>query len=180
MPTLVIASEANAQGFISPSSGYNFGGDSGCPSATDCEDKNWNFALSGGALGGIVGFEAELLYEGAFLGQRRDETSSVLTFMANFLLAPRISIVQPYALAGVGMIRTTVEDTLTNSDASESQIGWNVGGGLIVFVHPNIGIKGDVRYYHSFEALDLLDLEVDLGSESLDFGRAAFGVVFRF
>jgi hypothetical protein len=34
---------AHAQGFISPSFGYAFGGDTGCRSATDCKDKNWNW-----------------------------------------------------------------------------------------------------------------------------------------
>jgi hypothetical protein len=51
----------------------------------------------------------------------------------------------------------------------------------MVFVHPNVAIKGDIRYYHSFETLDLLgiDFETEEGNR-LDFGRAAFGVVFKF
>ena len=176
---LVNPPHANAQGFISPSFGYNFGGDSGCLEAFDCEDKNWNFALSGGALGGIVGFEAEWLYEKEFLGASPDLRSSVTTFMGNFLLAPRISIVQPYGLVGVGLMRTEVEDVF-GDDESENQIGWDVGGGVMVFVHRNVAIKGDVRYYHSFEATDLLGFDLNLDDNSLDFGRFAFGVVFKF
>ena len=169
---------AQAQGFISPSFGYNIGGDSGCPTALDCEDKNWNFALSGGALGNIVGFEAEWLYEDAFRGETLNDTSKVTTFMGNFLVAPRISIVQPYGLIGIGLMRTEVE-TLGVSE-SENQIGWDIGGGLMVFVHRNIGIKGDIRYYHSFEATDLLGIDLNLDNNKLDFGRFAFGVVFKF
>ena len=175
---VVGAPSAHAQGFVSPSFGYNFGGDSGCRSATDCEDKNWNFGLSGGALGGIVGFEAEWLYEGEFLGSSSIEKTRVMTFMGNFMLAPRISIVQPYGLAGIGVISTSFEDAL-GADETDNKMGWNVGGGLIVFVHRHIGLKGDVRYYHSFEVTDLLDLELDRENK-LDFGRAAFGVVFKF
>lgn len=170
---------AHAQGFISPSFGYNFGGDSGCPSAIDCEDKNWNIGVSGGALGGIVGFEAEWLYESEFLGKTRDDTTKVTTLMGNFLLAPKISIVQPYGLAGIGLLRTVVEPSVGDEE-SENQIGWDIGGGLMVFVHPNIALKGDIRYYHSFEALDLLGFELNRDDNSLDFGRAAFGVVFKF
>lgn len=172
---------ARAQGFISPSFGYNFGGDAGCLEAFDCEDKNWKFGLSGGALGSIVGFEIEWLYANDFFGDTGNQANTVTTFMGNFMLAPKISVVQPYGLAGIGLMRTAVDDAL-GEDESENQIGWDVGGGLMVFVHPNVAIKGDVRYYHSFEALDLLDLEVDLGDEEnrLDFGRAAFGVVFKF
>jgi opacity protein-like surface antigen len=170
---------ASAQGFISPSFGYNFGGDSGCLEAFDCEDKNWNFALAGGALGNVVGFEAEWLYESEFLGETRDQTSKVTTLMGNFLLAPRISIVQLYGLAGIGLMRTAIEDTL-GEDQSENQIGWDIGGGVMFFVHRNVAIKGDIRYYHSFEVTDLLDFELNRGDNRLDFGRAAFGVVFKF
>src|SRR5262245_55668429 len=132
--TMVGARPARAQGFISPSFGYNFGGDAGCLEAFDCEDKNWNFALSGGALGSIVGFEAEWLYEKEFLGDVPDQRSSVTTFMGNFMLAPRITIVQPYGLVGIGLMRTSVEDVF-GGDESENQIGWNIGGGVMVFVH---------------------------------------------
>jgi hypothetical protein len=176
---LVHPSRVEAQGFISPSFGYNFGGDAGCLEAFECEDKNWNFAISGGALGGIVGFEAEWLNEPEFLGETRTETSEVMTVMGNFMLAPRISIVQPYGLVGIGLMRTTVEDAL-GAEESENQIGWDIGGGLMLFVHPNIGIKGDIRYYHSFEVTDLLGIDLNRDDNKLDFGRAAFGVVFKF
>jgi hypothetical protein len=53
---------ANAQGFISPFIGYNFSGDSGCPQITNCEDKHANYGVAFGALGSIVGFEAEFAY----------------------------------------------------------------------------------------------------------------------
>jgi opacity protein-like surface antigen len=176
---VVATPNADAQGFLSPSFGYNFAGDSGCLSATDCEDRNWNFGISGGALGRIVGFEAEWVYEGEFLGTSPIEKTRVMTLMGNFMLAPRISIIQPYGLAGIGVISTSVEDVL-GAEEDENQIGWNVGGGLIVYVHRNIGLKGDIRYYHSFEVIDLLDLELDRDVNELDFGRATFGVVFKF
>jgi opacity protein-like surface antigen len=174
------ARHASAQGFLSPSFGYNFGGDAGCPSATDCEDRSWNVGGSLGTLGSVFGFEVEFTHENAFTGLRERESTDVLTVMADFLLAPRISIVQPYALAGIGLIRTGVEETIGGSTESESQIGWSVGGGVIVFVHRHVGLKGDIRYYHSFEALNLLGFDLARDENKLDFGRAAFGVVFAF
>ncbi len=161
--TMVNAPHAQAQGFISPSFGYNFGGDAGCLEAFDCEDKNWNFALSGGALGSIVGFEVEWLHASKFFGETVDQSTTVTTFMGNFMLAPRISIVQLYGLAGIGLMRTDFEDVF-GEDEAENQIGWDIGGGLMVFVHPNVAIKGDIRYYHSFEALDLLG--IDFGTKT--------------
>ena len=170
---------ADAQGFISPSIGYNFGGNAGCRSATDCEDKNWNFGGSIGALGSVVGFEAELTYEGEFTGDRLDQRTKVTTGMANFMVAPKITIVQPYGLIGVGLIRTDVENRITLVSEAKNQVGWTIGGGVIIYLQKHIGVKGDIRYYHSFEALDLLGFDLAHGN-SIDFGRAGLGLVFKF
>jgi opacity protein-like surface antigen len=168
---------AHAQAFISPTIGYNFGDETGCRSATDCRDKNWNWGGSFGALGSFVGFEVELTYQGHFTGDQPDRRSKVTTVMGNFMLAPRITIVQPYGLAGVGLIRTELE---AGVNESENKIGWTVGGGVIVFLQKHIGLKGDVRYYRSFEASDLLNFDLGLDRSAIDFGRAGFGVIFKF
>src|SRR3982750_2081960 len=99
---------AEAQGFVGVSYGYNFAGDAGCRSATNCQNKNWNWGGSLGALGSVVGFEAEFTHEGQFTGDRPNP-ASVTTLMGNFMLAPKISIVQPYGLVGLGAIRTTAD-----------------------------------------------------------------------
>jgi opacity protein-like surface antigen len=177
---IVPARSAAAQGFISPTFGYNFGGDTGCLAATDCENKNWNWGLSGGALGSIVGFEAEVMHEAQFTGETSTDPADVTTLMANFMLAPRITIVQPYGLAGLGMIRTHVDGAVSGSSESDNQVGWTVGGGLMVFVQKHVALKGDIRYYHSLEALDLLGIDLARDENKVDFGRAGFGVVFAF
>jgi opacity protein-like surface antigen len=168
---------AEAQGFVGVSYGYNFAGEAGCQSATDCQNKNWNWGGSLGALGSVVGFEAELTHAGDFTGNRANPTA-VTTLMGNFMLAPRITVVQPYGLVGLGAIRTTSEPAAGPSD-SETQVGWTIGGGVLVFVQKHVGLKGDVRYYHSFQALSLLGVDLAHGTK-IDFGRAAFGVVFKF
>src|SRR5262245_21504146 len=143
--TLAVPRSAGAQGFISPSFGYDFGGDSGCLTATNCENKNWNWGVSFGAVGSVVGFETEFTYESEFTGSTPNQKSALTTFMANFMLAPKISIVQPYGLGGIGLIRTDVDNKLFGSSQAQNQIGWTVGGGLMVFVQQHIGIKGDIR-----------------------------------
>jgi opacity protein-like surface antigen len=67
----------------------------------------------------------------------------------------------------------------TTSD-SETHIGWTIGGGVIIYVQKHVGLKGDIRYYHSFEATDLLGFDIGSNNNKVDFGRAAFGVVFKF
>ena len=173
---------AQAQGFISPFFGYNFGGDAGCPEVLNCHDKRADYGVSFGAVGPIVGFEAELGYTDNFFGETSDQSSNVLTFMGNFMLAPKIGPVQPYGVAGLGLIRTSVEGVGISDD--QNQVGWDLGGGLMVFFGAHFGLRGDIRYYHSFQILDFVHVpilgDLGLGGQKLDYGRAAAGVVFRF
>jgi opacity protein-like surface antigen len=171
---------ASGQGFISPSFGYNFGGDSGCAKATDCEDKNWNLGVSLGTHGAILGFEAELTYENNFLGKTSVESTDVLTLMGNLMLAPKIAIVRPYGLAGLGLIRTSVEVPTGGSTAAENLFGWTVGAGLVVYLNDHVGVKGDIRHYHAFQTLELFGIDVARDENKLDFGRAAFGLLLSF
>jgi len=174
-----IASPARAQGFISPFIGYNFGGDSGCPQITNCEDKHANYGVGFGALGSIVGFEAEIAHTSEFLGNSPNESTSVLTFMGNFMLAPKFGPVQPYGEAGLGLIRTSIESVGQSND--ENQFGYDLGGGLIVFFGQHVGLRGDVRYLHSFQLLDFSQFpSLQVRDNKLDFGRASIAVVFKF
>ncbi len=174
---------AHAQGFISPFIGYNFGGDAGCPAILNCQDKRTDWGVSFGAVGNIVGFEAEFGYTKNFFGETVGQTSNVLTFMSNFMLAPKIGPVQPYGLAGLGLIRTSVESLGGVSTSDQNQFGWDLGGGLMVFFGQHVGIRGDVRYFHSFQVLDFLNLPFTvpgLEGRKLDYGRAAGALVFKF
>jgi hypothetical protein len=176
------ARPAHAQGFISPFIGYNFGNDAGCPEITNCQDKRLDYGVSIGALGSLVGFESELGYTKNFFGETSTQTSNVLTLMGNFMVAPKIGPVQPYGLVGAGLIRTSVEGVGTSTD--QNQFGWDIGGGLMVFFGAHVGVRGDVRYFHSVEALDFINVPnlpvQSLQGQKLDYGRAAAGVVFKF
>jgi len=170
---------SNAQGFISPFVGYNFGGDSGCPEITNCEDKHVNWGVGVGALGSIVGFEAEFAKTSDFFGSTSTQSTSVLTVMGNLMLAPKLGPIQPYGLGGIGLMRTSVDSAGQNQD--ENQIAWDIGGGLIAFFSAHVGVRGDVRYFHSFELLDRSKLPIlPVGSTKLDFGRISGAIVFKF
>jgi opacity protein-like surface antigen len=176
--TIWSAEEASAQGFISPLIGYNFSGDSGCPGITNCEDKHLNWGVGFGFLGSIVGFEGEWAYIDDFFGETATSKSSVTTFMGNFLLAPKFGPVQPYGLIGAGLIKTKVDSTPPLvTDTDQNDFGWDVGGGLMIFFGSHIGIRGDVRYFHSVELLNVFGFETEA---KLDFGRASGAVVFKF
>jgi opacity protein-like surface antigen len=177
--TLCAPTRVSAQGFIHPFIGYNFGGDSGCPVVTDCEDKALNLGVGFGALGSVVGAEFEFGYIDQFLGKTPSASTKVMTFMGNFMLAPRFGPVQPYGLAGLGLIRTSVESVLDTNEG-QNDFGWDIGGGLMVFFGDNIGVRGDLRYIKAFDALEILGLPIETGETKLDFGRVSGGVVFKF
>src|SRR5688500_3851503 len=66
---MTVPAPAAAQGFISPFIGFNFGGDSGCITATDCEDRDSNFGVSGGKLWALGGLEVDFGYARNFFGE---------------------------------------------------------------------------------------------------------------
>jgi opacity protein-like surface antigen len=172
--------EVAAQGFISPFIGYNFSGDAGCPQITNCNDKKTDWGVSFGALGSVVGFEAELGYTKNFFGESSAQTSNVLTFMGNLMLAPKIGPVQPYGVVGLGLIRTAVEVTAISS-SDTNQLGWDGGGGVIVFFSQHVGVRGDVRYFRSFQILDFSNFpNIGIAENKLNYGRVAAAAVFKF
>jgi opacity protein-like surface antigen len=172
---------ARAEGFISPFIGFNFGGDSSCPAVQGCQDKRMNYGIALGASGSIFGFEEEFAYAKDFFGTSPNLTnSSVLTVMSSVMLAPKIGPVRPYFLTGVGLIKTHVDfQTTSLLTTDNNNFGWDIGGGLHVTVAPHIGVRGDLRYFHTFQ--DLGPMGFTLGaSQKLDFGRAAAAVDFTF
>jgi len=162
--------------------GYDFGGNAVCPTLKTvgtCEDKKVNVAVAVGAMGSVFGFEEEVAYAPSFFGTSAGLNSSVLTLMSNPMLAPRIGPVRPYVLAGIGLIKTRVDLTTTSLLATDnSSLGWDVGGGVMIFAGSHFGVRADIRYIHAFQ--DLTAQGFTLGNTKLNYGRAAAGVVLKF
>ena len=174
------AAPARAQGFVSPFIGYNFGGDSGCVEITNCEDKNLNWGVGVGALGSIFGGELEFAFVPNFFGEAAGSDSSVFTLMGNFMLAPRFGPVQPYGTIGLGLIKSHAELSLSGlvqGDEDQNDFGWNVGGGMFIFFGDHFGIRGDIRYFHAFSALEILGFNSDT---KLDYGRFSGALAVKF
>ena len=174
------AAEVGAQTFISPLLGYDFGGNSGCPEITGCDEKNLNVGVGFGRMGNVIGFEQEFAYARSFFGEAPGYESSVLTVMSNFMVVPNLGPVRPFGVIGIGLIKSEVEFTPESLlDSDHNHFGWNIGGGLIVFFGDHFGIRGDIRYFHSFQDLEIAGFPVFDG-EKLDFGRAGGALVFKF
>src|SRR5437762_2942198 len=175
-----LPARARAEGFISPLIGFNFGGDAACPSVQGCEDKRLNFGLALGAAGSVFGFEEEFAYASTFFGSAPTLKSSVLTVMSNVMLAPKVGPVRPYFLTGAGLIKTHVDLTAASIlTTDDNNFGWDIGGGVIITVMPHVGIRGDIRYFHTFQDLTIRGFSLGT-SAKLDYGRAAAAVNFTF
>jgi opacity protein-like surface antigen len=181
---------ARADGLIIPFFGVNFGGDSGTElsDATDAERFNWgvSFAFMGA---GVIGLEGDIGYSPDFFGETDSGGSSVLTMTGNLLIGIPFGGqtgfgIRPYGLVGAGIVRADGEafefDEHEELDVSENKAAWNFGGGVMMFFGTHVGIRGDVRYFRTFEALEILDVELGEELGDLDFTRGSIGLVFRF
>jgi Outer membrane protein beta-barrel domain len=175
---LVLAAlPARAQGFISPYAGYNFGGDSAnCVSLGKCEEKRLNVGVSLGTTHGIFGFEEDIAYAPDFFGKTPGASNAVLTLMSNLMLVVPAGPIQPYAIIGLGLIRPHAELDVSNLSFNQNALGYDIGGGINLFLAHAVGIRGDVRHMHTFQ-----DVTLGLFSNNqLDFWRASAGLTFRF
>lgn len=175
--TPFLAGPAFADGFISPSIGFNFGGDSAnCVSATNCEEKRTNWSVSLGATHGIFGGEVDFGYAPDFFGKTSTGDNAVLTIMSNLMLVLPAGPIRPYAVIGLGLIRPHAQLNSSLASVDQNTLGYDVGGGINIFVLHSLGLHGDVRHMHTLQ-------DVTLGvfqDQPLDFWRASAGVTFRF
>ena len=174
----VSAGVAQAQTFISPLLGYDYGDDAGCPAIADCEEKSLNLGIGIGRMGNVFGGEVEIAYADGFFGETPDLTSSLLTVMGNVMIVPNLGPLRPYGTIGLGLMRPRVELDAGSIFAAENQFGWNYGGGLILFFGDHVGVRGDIRRFRSLQELPVVDLP--LGDEKITFGRASGAIVLKF
>lgn len=172
------AGTARAQGYISPLIGFNFGGDANCPNITGCQEKRLNYGVALGKMGSVLGFEEEFAYAKDFFGTAPTFNSSVLTVMSNAMFVPNIGPIRPYALVGLGLMKTHVEFTPTSLLTTDNNsFGWDIGGGVIVG-GAHLGVRGDIRYFHSFQDQTIAGFV--LSNPKLNFGRASVALMLMF
>lgn len=169
---------ARAQGFISPFVGFNFGGDqaANCASLTNCEDKRLDWGVAFGSMSGVLGFEEEIAYSKDFFGKTATGNNSVLTLMSNLMVIVPAGPIRPYGVIGLGLIRPHNEFSASGLDLSDNALGYDIGGGVNIFLTHGVGIRGDVRHLHTLQDVTL----GVLSSERLDFWRGSAGLTFRF
>jgi hypothetical protein len=178
----VAATPARAEGFFAPFVGYDFGGDSKCPTINGCQDKHSDFGVSFGKMGTVFGFEEDIAFAKDFFGTVPNVDNSVFTAMSNLLIGVGVGPVQPYFLAGFGVIRPHTTLTLSNSDFDKYALGYDIGGGVNGFFSKHVGVRGDLRHMHTIQDIPILgnvNQTIFAGNQRLDFWRVSIGVVLR-
>jgi len=173
---------AHADAMIIPFLGVNFGGSccSELGNAIDAKRYDWgaSFTFMGA---GVLGFEGDIGYSPDFFGKTDIGGSSVLTATGNLVVGIPIGGqsgvgVRPYALVGLGVVRTKVDNFSNVLSFDNSEVAWDFGGGVMFFFGTNVGVRADVRYFRTFGTLDLLPQVGD----KLDFARGSAGLILRF
>jgi opacity protein-like surface antigen len=104
---------------------------------------------------------------------------NVTTLTGNLRIGASAGAIRPYVVGGVGLIRSKVDDPgQFFSKPSTSDFGMDLGGGVIGFFSDNVGLRGDLRYFRSFEKNDANAINLDLGN--FRFWRGTVGITFKF
>ena len=177
---------ARADFLMTPFFGANFGGDSGTELSDALDASQFNWGVSFAWMGaGVFGVEGDIGYSNDFFGKTDAGGSSVLSLSGNLLLGIPFGGqqgfgIRPYGVVGVGVVRPD-GDAFSESDAfGENHIAWNFGGGAMVFFSSHVGIRGEIRYFRTFEAVEFFDIDLDQEAGDLDFTRGSIGFILRF
>jgi opacity protein-like surface antigen len=169
---------AHADGFLAPFAGFNFGGDvaSTCKSLTSCDEKRLTWGVAFGTTHGIFGFEEDIAYARDFFGKTAGGDNAVLTAMTNFMLIVPAGPVRPFAVAGLGLVRPHAKFDAQSLAVDQNAFGYELGGGVDLFLLHSVGVRGDVRHVQTFDNLTL----GIFSNQKLDFWRGSAGLVLRF
>jgi hypothetical protein len=166
------AAPAAAEGdsLFAPFAAVTFGGDTRKNGATFgfstafIEDSGW-------------GGEFDLNYVTDF-NDRDFESTSIATAMVNVMVAPKLPWtrwVRPYGVAGLGLIRARgCSRPSCVTEFSRTDLGIDVGGGVIVPFNDVWGVRGDIRYFRYAQIHPDLPR---IGNGPFDFWRIAGGGV---
>jgi opacity protein-like surface antigen len=183
---------ASADWTLTPFVGWNFGSSadvsgSGGPGFKDKFEKKIDYGASLLGMGsGSLGFEIDFGYSPNFFetsttssGFQFASSSNVTTLMGSLVVGAHSGAVRPYAVAGVGLLRTKVQDFDETFDVnSKNDFGLNVGAGVMGFFSDNVGLRGDVRYFRGFRGTD--DNATGLTVGDFKFWRGSLGLSLKF
>jgi opacity protein-like surface antigen len=183
----VLATDARADGFVSPFLAVNFGGEAGGTFNDNVDDRSR--ATIGGNLGfmsgGVLGLELDVAHTKNFYGKGNAiGDNSLLTVMPAVIFGipiggQRGAGLRPYATAGMGMMRRTL--SIGGSDVFDgSDLAYTLGFGVMGYFSDHVGMRADYKYFRNFEVDQTSLTHIDFQRGTFDFSRAGVGLLFRF
>ncbi len=134
---------ASAQTMLTGSLGTSFGGDA--PSSKTA----WAVAVAGiGAHG--IGAEIEFSETRDFFETPAGVAhGKIVSLMPAVFVAVPIGPVRPYGIFGFGFLRQRTAESRGGllSNVTEDDVGYNVGGGVILKFAPHAGVRADLRHF---------------------------------
>jgi len=177
---------ARADTLFIPFFGVNLGGDSGkkFSEAFDTSQFNWGASLTFMG-GGVFGVEGDLGFSPDFYGKTDVGGSNVLTATGNLIIGVPFGGqhgfgIRPYGLAGAGLLKSTSDFGTGIAEIDENDLTWSAGGGVLLFFGTRAGVRFDIRYFKTFNDLEILGVPVAQSPGKVDFTRASLGFVLRF
>jgi hypothetical protein len=179
---------AHADWVVTPNVGTTFGADT----------HGRKHPVFGGMVGRVdddaFGWEADVSYAPKFFeGNNKDfdftgDSSNVLTVMGNVLIGVPAGgqtggAVRPYGTGGVGLMQIRVVSDRGTFKTNNREFGFNLGVGAIGFIGDRVGVRGDVRYFRSFQDSPptwTRGIDFDVAPGNFDYWRATVGLTFRF
>ena len=193
MLVALLPRSAAADWLFTPYVGGVFGGSAKFGEFLDNDDDIEQRITFGGSIGfmgaGIFGVEADFGFTPNFYentagpGNFKFGDSNLFTMMGNVIIGAPIGGqsgpgFRPYASGGIGLIKSNITASNVFNELNTNDFGYNLGGGFMGFFTDHVGIRGDLRYFRSFQDNEA-DGELDLGLGNLRFWRGSGGVTFR-
>jgi opacity protein-like surface antigen len=184
---------ASADWLLTPFIGWNWGGTANFSDIPDFEDKfeqRMNFGASFGFMGaGVLGWEVDFAFSPNFFentvgsGDFGFGSSNVTTLMGNVVLGIPLGGqhglgFRPFAVGGLGLIKSRIGDAADLFDITTNDFGFNVGAGAMFFFSDSVGVRGDFRFFRSLQDNEP-DNEFDVGFADFRFFRGTLGVTIR-
>lgn len=169
-----------------PFFGVNFGGDSGkeFSEALDTSQFNWGASLA--FMGaGIFGMEADIGFSPDFYGKTDAGGSDAITATGNLIVGIPFGGqkgfgLRPYGIVGAGLLRSKSDFGTGVAEIDENNLTWSAGGGVLLFFGTRAGVRFDVRYFRTFDDLEILGIPIAQSPGKVDFTRGSLGLVLRF
>ena len=177
---------ARADTLFIPFFGVNVGGDAGkkFSEAFDTNQFNWgaSIAFMGG---GVFGVEGDFGFSPDFYGKTDVGGSNVLTATGNLIIGVPFGGqhgfgIRPYGLGGAGLLKSKSDFGTGVAEIDENDLTWSAGGGVLLFFGTRAGIRFDIRYFKTFDDLEILGVPLAQSPGKVDFTRTSLGFVLRF